>query len=285
MSEPRELRLAGRVPMAGVVSGPENGMPVLAVHGWLDNAGTFAGLMPLLPNAHVVALDLPGHGRSDPLPSGISYHFLDHLQDIRDAARDLGWERFHLIGHSMGGALSMGYAAAFPEQIASVVSIDALGPIGDKAENIAKRLRSALKNRENPPTRGRFFKTFDEAVAARRADGHMSEPGARALAERGVVREDGGWRWTADRRHRWPSIHRMTEDQVLSLLGDVEAPILMLRAAESQFSLPEGMGERRLGVLRKPTVRSLSGRHHFHLDDPDDCAREILAFWASLTDR
>jgi pimeloyl-ACP methyl ester carboxylesterase len=52
------LRLAARV------HGPADGRPVLAAHGWLDNAASFDHLAPLLPGLRLVALDLAGHGRS-----------------------------------------------------------------------------------------------------------------------------------------------------------------------------------------------------------------------------
>ena len=44
--------------------GAADGIPVLAVHGWLDNASSFQFLAPLLPQAHIVAVDLPGCGLS-----------------------------------------------------------------------------------------------------------------------------------------------------------------------------------------------------------------------------
>ncbi|HQC73883.1 MAG TPA: alpha/beta hydrolase, partial [Candidatus Competibacteraceae bacterium] len=58
------LRLAARA------WGPADGLPVLAVHGWLDNAASFDALAPLLPELRLVALDLPGHGHSAHRPPG-----------------------------------------------------------------------------------------------------------------------------------------------------------------------------------------------------------------------
>ena len=64
--------------------GPPAGQPCLLLHGWLDNAGTWSALAPLLPpHLHLVALELPGHGLSDHLPAGLHYHDVDHLSAIR----------------------------------------------------------------------------------------------------------------------------------------------------------------------------------------------------------
>jgi len=38
---------------------------ILCVHGWLDNANSFRPLLPLIQDAEIVAIDLPGHGHSD----------------------------------------------------------------------------------------------------------------------------------------------------------------------------------------------------------------------------
>ena len=51
--------------------GPTDGVPVLALHGWLDNAASFDALAPQLPETRLVALDLPGHGGSEPRPPGV----------------------------------------------------------------------------------------------------------------------------------------------------------------------------------------------------------------------
>ena len=57
----------------------------LVCAGWLDNAGSFDGLIPLLslPSPHVVAIDLPGHGLSSHRPPGTNAVFLNYLTDVR----------------------------------------------------------------------------------------------------------------------------------------------------------------------------------------------------------
>lgn len=60
-----EIRLnLGHIELAAHLFGPADGIPVIALHGWLDNANSFARLAPRLKGLRIVALDLAGHGYS-----------------------------------------------------------------------------------------------------------------------------------------------------------------------------------------------------------------------------
>lgn len=279
---PEPIEIPGRVTLRGWVWGDEASPIVLALHGWLDNAGTFSELAPRLSDYCVVAMDLPGHGLSDSLATAQSYHFNDHLQDIQAVLAALPGERFHLMGHSMGGALALMYAATFPGQVRSVTSIDALGPLGEPADRAASRLRKALEARSKPVPPGRVFPDREAAVGARVADRRLDPASAERLAERGLEKVQGGWRWNADRRHYWPSITRFTEEQILSLLRTVKAPVLLLLAEASQYKLPAQFLERRVAALSDVRVAELPGAHHLHLDHPEPCAAKIAAFLDAL---
>ena len=50
--------------------GDKKNPPILALHGWLDNAASFARLAPLLKEYYVISIDFPGHGKSDHYPFG-----------------------------------------------------------------------------------------------------------------------------------------------------------------------------------------------------------------------
>ena len=125
MSDAEELVLEGHGRRyAALAWGPEDGRRVLALHGWMDNAATFAELAPRLTDCRVIAVDLPGHGHTDPIPPGHFYHYIDHVWDIHAAFDALGWDTAVLMGHSMGGALAALYACARPERVEVLVSID-----------------------------------------------------------------------------------------------------------------------------------------------------------------
>ena len=77
--------------------GDPDGPPVLGLHGWLDNAGTFDRLAPHLAEFNLVAVDMPGHGRSEHRGADATYHFCDWIRDVYDITDSLGWERFDFI--------------------------------------------------------------------------------------------------------------------------------------------------------------------------------------------
>ena len=69
-----EVRLSlPHIELAAHLYGPEDGFPVLALHGWLDNAASFARLAPKLQGLRIVALDFAGHGHSDHRAAGAGY--------------------------------------------------------------------------------------------------------------------------------------------------------------------------------------------------------------------
>ena len=74
-----EIRLSlPHIELAAHIFGPEDGLPVIALHGWLDNANSFARLAPKLEGLRIVALDFAGHGHSDHRPCGAGYALADY---------------------------------------------------------------------------------------------------------------------------------------------------------------------------------------------------------------
>ncbi|HJU38804.1 MAG TPA: alpha/beta fold hydrolase, partial [Tahibacter sp.] len=140
---PREIALElPHLTLAALAWGDPALPPLLAVHGWLDNAASFSALAPLLAaRFHVVAIDLPGHGRSAHRAPGTWYHYVDYLGDLAGAVAALGWQRFTLLGHSLGGAVASAYAAAHPERVGRLLLVESLGPLTQAPEAALEQLR------------------------------------------------------------------------------------------------------------------------------------------------
>lgn len=263
--------------------GNPSGKRLLGLHGWMDNAATFSALAPLLDEVQLVSVDLPGHGKTPHLPHGVYYHYIDHLSDLDAVLAALEWDQAGLIGHSMGGTLVTTYAAAFPERISEVIAIDALGPMFGAAEKFVERLRNGIVSRaQHRPGKRRFFARREQAIAARRESGGLSESAAAHLASRGLEQLEQGWTWRVDRRHRLPSLAFHAEQQIEAVLAAVSAPTLVISASDTHISgLPE-MIKRRFPLLQKGQLLELTGGHHLHLENPAACATAIKDFLAGL---
>jgi pimeloyl-ACP methyl ester carboxylesterase len=253
---------------------------VLALHGWLDNAASFDALAPRLAGVELVALDLPGHGRSGHRAPGAWYHYVDYLGEVLRAADALGWSRFTLLGHSLGGAIASVLAAAAPERVEQLWLIEALGPISTPAEQSLELLRRALADRGTISDKPlRVFATLDAAVAARRqATTTLSERAARTLVERGTRAADGGFVWSSDPRLTLTSAIRMTEPQILACLAGIACPTLLVLADPPPAFLPRELMQRRIDAVAGIECVRVAGTHHLHLEDPQRVADAIAAF-------
>lgn len=105
--------------------GNPKGFPVLLVHGREDSAATFIPLLKLLPKKyHYVGIDLAGHGKSDPFPSGVMISRFHFMLTIEYAIEHLGWRRFIYMAHSMGTELGLFYNAIHPKRVVKFVHLD-----------------------------------------------------------------------------------------------------------------------------------------------------------------
>ena len=268
----------GRI--AGLRSGTPGGPKVLALHGWLDNAASFLPLAARLPALDLVMLDLPGHGRSAHLGPGADYNLLVTVNAVLDVADVLGWERFALLGHSMGAGIGSILAASLPQRVERLVAIEALGALAEAPERTAQRLRDGVAAaRALSSKKLRVFPELGAPVRARMQANQLSEASARLLVERGVTAVDGGFVWSSDPRLTLPALQRMTEAQVRALIAAIDCPVRVIFADPAQTYLPEPLRSERAALLPQGELTVLPGIHHLHMEAPAEVAHAIGGFF------
>jgi pimeloyl-ACP methyl ester carboxylesterase len=100
-----------------------SGPPVVLLHGVSLSAAAWAPLFTALSGWRVLAVDLPGHGLSDP-ESHRTGHVRQRARELIDDIFDaLGLDQASVVGHSLGGMLALWYAAAGTERISRLVAI------------------------------------------------------------------------------------------------------------------------------------------------------------------
>lgn len=276
--EPFALQVAGSA-VAGLRSTHDAGQRVLALHGWLDNAASFVPLAAQLDGLDLVAPDLPGHGRSAHMPPGTDYTFVGAVHQVLDIADALGWQRFALLGHSMGAGIASLVAAAVPDRIERLVAIEALGALPETEPETVPRLRDAVAASRSLGQRPlRVFPDLDAPVRARMRVNALSEPVARLLVERGVQPVDGGHVWCSDPRLTIPTAVRMTPGQVDALIAGIDCPTRVIYADPPQPYLPEPDRSRRARLLPQGDLVVMAGGHHLHMEQPAEVAAAIGDF-------
>ena len=265
--------------VAGLRSAHRDAPRVLALHGWLDNAASFVPLAAHLPAMDLVAIDLPGHGHSAHLPPGSQYNTPGAICHVLEVADAMGWDRFTLLGHSMGAGIASLTAAAAPERIERLIAIEALGGLRGPEEETATRLREHVQAaRRLGDKRLRVFADLAAPVRARMMANQLSESCARLLVERGVMPVEGGYSWCSDPRLMLPTALRMSEAQIDNLLAAIECPTQVVYASPAQSYYPEPLRSERIKLLRDGRMAVFPGTHHLHMEHPGTVAAVIAAF-------
>ncbi|MBT8765254.1 alpha/beta fold hydrolase [Metapseudomonas boanensis] len=263
-----EIRLnLPHIELAAHLYGPEDGQPVIALHGWLDNAASFARLAPRLPGLRIVALDFAGHGHSAHRAPGAGYLLWDYALDVLLVAEQLGWDRFALLGHSMGAIVSVMLAGAMPDRVSRLALIDGLMPYTGEADQAPTKLGEALLAQlALAAKRKPVYAAIDRAVEARmKGVGAVSREAAELLAQRGLMPVAGGYTWRTDSRLTLPSPLRLTRAHALAFARSLKCPALLVLAEHGLLQTEPKFVELLDGLPLD--VRRLPGKHHLHLDD------------------
>ncbi|HEX8731829.1 MAG TPA: alpha/beta hydrolase [Ktedonobacterales bacterium] len=108
----------------------ETGERLLLVHGNASSARFFEWLIASLPELECVAPDLRGYGATEARPVDATRGLRDFSDDLEALVEALGWERFHLLGWSLGGNIAMQYTIDHPERVQTLTLHAAGSPYG-----------------------------------------------------------------------------------------------------------------------------------------------------------
>lgn len=250
------------------IGGPVDGRPVLALHGWLDNASSFSQLAPRLAGARVIALDLTGHGHSDHRSRDATYAIWDDIPQVLGLLDHIGWSRFSLVGHSRGAMICLLMAAIAPERVDACIVLDALTPPPLPDEDVVKQLRRFVKDGARLRNRTARLNASPEAFVDRRAElGHHRDATIQMM-DRAVASVEGGYRVRADPRLHAASPVKFTASQLDAVLAAVEAPVLALWATQGLSDKDWVRNQRRRAgqIMRDYLEIEIAGHHHWHLD-------------------
>ncbi len=230
---------------------------VALIHGWTcDHTFWLAQIHALKQRYRVLALDLPGHGRSDPAPDYSMRRFARAVNAVLEKERV---EKAVLAGHSMGGAVMLEFARLYPQKVLAIVAVDAFFPDAGASkplEDLAARFEGpgatearakmvhGMLTAATPPEVRKKIETVMLGTPAPVAAGAM-----RGMADLSVWRE-----------------------------GLIHVPFVEIAAATSTFLTEESLRKRfpRAEVIRVPDTG-----HFLHMEKPGEVNRILLEWLAA----
>ncbi|MGH1463123.1 MAG: alpha/beta fold hydrolase [Neptuniibacter sp.] len=265
MSDYRTLQIAIEgYSVSALESGNPGGLPVIALHGWLDNAASFKALDEFLSGIRLISLDLIGHGKSSHRPSGMPYHIWDNVTDLEAIISSLGLDQVNLIGHSMGASIAMLFAGAFPGRVNRLMCIEGLAPLSYPVQELPQLFASALVKRSKMSSRTLKPYSNREAALAARMNGRwpVGREAAENLLERGLVRTTDGFTWSHDPKLMMPSLVRFSPEQIRSFIRSVKAKTVVIKASGGADHLIDEW----IDDLENAELKEMSGGHHLHME-------------------
>jgi pimeloyl-ACP methyl ester carboxylesterase len=287
MSDPRDKFVDSQgLPIHYLEWGEPVGEPLVLVHGYLDLAHSWKAFVDALQNGRkepfwIVAPDCRGHGDSGWVGAGGYYYFPDYVFDLDCVMHALGATRFKLIGHSMGGTISLLCAGTFPERVTRLVLIEGIGPLGMDFSDTPARMRKWITEMRE---RGRrHFREYTSIAAGagqlQQTNPRLSDALALDLARAGMKQnERGKWVWKFDPLHRTAAPQPFYTRQALEFLRRIECPVLIVDGKESRQTRRTDKQERYDAIRNHQQVIIDHAGHMVHQDKPEQLAKIVASF-------
>jgi pimeloyl-ACP methyl ester carboxylesterase len=260
---------AGKVKLHYIDYGSAGLPSMLCIHGGAAHAHWFDYVAPgFNKDYHVLSLDLRGHGDSEHVDPP-QYFYEDYAADVNKAVEALDLKDFVLIGHSMGGMVSLVYAATYPGRVKKLIVVDT-------SVNLPPERIALLRDVGSKPPRD--YDSREEMVSR-----YKLRPGE-ALAPAEVVRyigersiketAEGKWRYKFDR-----AVYATREPKDGTPLWDkIKIPSLLVKADRSPRITPEVHAQAKARAPQVELVEISNSDHHITLDNPVEFVEKVGAF-------
>ena len=255
--------------------------PLLLVHGGLDHSRSWDTVAQALrASFHVIAPDLRGHGESE-WAKGSSYSLADHVYDLTCLAKSAGFEQAAIVGHSMGGMVSLTYAGAFPERVSRLAVLDGVTNFpARKVRPIDVRIAEWAGDLDKAASRKihRYDSVAEGAERMLGRNARLTSAQALHLATHALRQDsDGRFSWKFDPYLRARAPYRLSLEDNIALWSRIACPTLLVAASESFLPDPASAGV--LGHFTQAEFVKIEGAGHWlQHDKPEEVITVLRRF-------
>jgi pimeloyl-ACP methyl ester carboxylesterase len=243
---------------------------LLLIHGFGGDKDNFTRIARFLtPHYRVIIPDLPGFGDATRDPKA-SYAMADQVARVHGFLTQLGIERVHLGGNSMGGFISAQFAVPYGHMVQSVWLLDPAGTSGSHDSDMVRRYEATGEC----PLLVKRVEDFDDTI---RATTHKTPFLPR------FARTTLGRRGVADFELHTRILRQMQDSPLLEqTYQPMQTPALIVWGVEDQILSPAGAASFKL-LFPNAQVIMMEGIGHLPMaEDPKRTAQDYLAFRAVL---
>jgi len=213
--------------------------------------------------------------------TGSSYSLADHVCDLTCLMKSAGFEKVTIIGHSMGGMVSLTYAGVFPNKVSRLVVLDGVtnfparrvkpadvriadwvGDLDKFAQRKIHRYPSVAGGADRILTRNQRL-THEQAM-------HLATYGLKRNA-------DGTYSWKFDPYLRTRAPYRLSLEDHMALWSRIQCPTLLVSGSESFLPDPGAAGV--ISHFKQAELVKIEGAGHWlHHDKPDEVLDVLKTF-------
>ena len=254
---------------------------VVLLHGYAETSEAWTETaQDLAREFRVIAIDQRGHGQSD-RATDRDYTRATQMEDLEAIIQSLGLRSVTLIGHSMGGANAICFAAEHPEMTTALVVV----------ETAPEVLRSGIETIRRLLATGATFASLNDAIESFReffpyATTEQIERRVRASL---TVNDDGAYVWDFDPIFRDPTSRPPDPDPGQRRLSDlwdcvdrVQCPTMIVRGSETDMLTPEAIQRLHRRVSGSRVSRIEDAGHSVPTDQPAALSLNIREFLQSI---
>jgi pimeloyl-ACP methyl ester carboxylesterase len=243
--------------------------PMLCIHGGAAHAHWFDFIARgFTADYHVHSLDLRGHGDSEWVDPP-AYFYKDYASDLNEVIETLDLRDFVLMGHSMGGAVSLLYAATYPGRVKTLIVIDSTVNLSPdriaKLRDVGSRPGSSYATLEELISRYRLRP--GESQAAPEVVRHIASYSGRQMG-------DGSWKHKFDRNVY--ATREMSDGR--PNWNRLKIPVLLVKGDRSDRLSPEVYADVKARCPQAELVEVSHSDHHVTLDNPAEFVQKVKPF-------
>ncbi|MCG9760547.1 MULTISPECIES: alpha/beta fold hydrolase [Pseudoalteromonas] len=256
----------------------EGDQTVVYLHGWQDNSNSFVPLASFGNEKYShIALDLPGHGRSDWKSTDAFYYFIDYVYDLKCFLDLAQIQTCHIVGHSMGAMIANLFASCYPTRCLSLVIIEGIGIVSTSESDTKTQLINAFSSRDKlKQSEPRVYPDINTLAQLRSKVSDISVEIAAMLMARNTLSHTDGVQLRLDPRLKHHSGFRYSIAQAKSVLNGISVPTLLV-LAEQGYDMIVRQYNQFKGCFDSLKLEKMPGGHHCHMENPEICYKLIEA--------